>query len=71
VHPVRSVKRAVTPTVVKRARRALSPVDHAVYIVERKLNHKPRRRTRATSYTHPNCTVKHRTCEAAEKCAKG
>jgi hypothetical protein len=70
-HPVRSVKRAVTPKVVKRARRALSPVDNAAYSVERKLNTKPRRRTRATTYTHPNCTVKHRTYEAAEKCAKG
>jgi hypothetical protein len=70
VHPVRSVKRAVTPKVVKRARRALSPVDNAVYGVERKLNTKPRRR-RATSYTHPNCSVKHRTHAAAEKCAKG
>jgi hypothetical protein len=70
-HPVRSVKRAVTPTVVKRARRSLSPVDNAVYSVERKLNTKPRRRTRATTYTHHHCTVQHRTYEAAEKCAKG
>jgi hypothetical protein len=71
VHPVRGVKRAVTPKVVKRARRVLSPVDNAVYSVERKLNTKPRRRTRATGYTHPDCSVKHRTYEAAEKCAKG
>jgi len=49
-HPVRSVKRAVTPKVVKRARRSLSPVDNAVYSVERKLNTKPRRR--AASFTH-------------------
>jgi hypothetical protein len=70
-HPVRGVKRAVTPKVVKRARRALSPVDNAVYSLERKLNTKPRRRTRAPKYTHANCSVKHRTYEAAEKCAKG
>jgi hypothetical protein len=68
-HPVRSVKRAVTPKVVKRARRSLSPVDNAVYSVERKRNTKPHRR--AASFTHPNCSVKHRTYEAAEKCAKG
>ena len=71
VHPVRSVKRAVTPNVVKRARRALSPVGNAMYSVERKLNTKARRRTTATTYIHRNCTVKHRTYEAAEKCAKG
>jgi hypothetical protein len=71
VHPVRGVKRAVTPKVVKRARRALSPVDNAMYSVERKLNTKPRRRSRATTFTHTNCTVQHRTYEAAEKCAKG
>jgi hypothetical protein len=38
-HPVRSVKRAVTPKVVKRARRALSPVDNAVYSVDAEAEH--------------------------------
>ncbi|MGH3470812.1 MAG: hypothetical protein ACRDPG_02040 [Nocardioidaceae bacterium] len=34
-HPVRTVKRKATPKVVKRARRALSPVDNIKYGVER------------------------------------
>jgi len=67
MHPARTVKRAVTPKVVKRARRAMSPLDNAVYGLERSLN--TRRRPRSGQvYRHGACTVKHRTEAAALKC---
>lgn len=44
LHPGRAVKRAVTPKVIKKARRALHPIDNAVYSVTRSLNTKRRRR---------------------------
>lgn len=68
MHPVRSVKRAATPKSIKRARRALNPLDNAVYGVTRSLNTKPRRRSRAPAYNHGNCPVNHRTPAAAAKC---
>jgi Flp pilus assembly protein TadB len=40
-HPVRTVKSAATPRVVKQARSALNPIDTAAYSVERALNTKP------------------------------
>jgi hypothetical protein len=43
VHPARAVRGAATPRAVKRAQRALHPVDNAVYGVERKLNTKRRK----------------------------
>ncbi len=68
-HPVRTVRRKVTPKVVKNARRAMSPVDNAVYGVTRSLNTKPRRRsTPAPGYRHGACPVKHRTPAAAANC---
>jgi hypothetical protein len=51
MHPVRSVKRAVTPKPIKKAMRAVHPLDNAVYVVTRSLNTKPtsrRRKARAT-----------------------
>ncbi len=42
-HPGRAVRRAVTPRAVKRAQRAMHPVDNAVYGVQRKLNTKRRK----------------------------
>jgi len=68
MHPGRAVKRAVTPKSVKRARRAMHPVDNAMYGVARSLNTKPRRKSTARSYRHGNCPVKHRSYEAAAKC---
>jgi hypothetical protein len=68
MHPGRAVKRAVTPKVVKRARRSLSPLDNAVYGLQRSLNTKPRRGSRAAAYTHGACPVRHRTPDAAAKC---
>jgi hypothetical protein len=68
VHPVRTVKSAATPRVVKRARSALNPIDTITYEFERNLNTKPRRRSSALVYRHGNCPVKHRTPEAADRC---
>ena len=39
-HPVRTAKSAVTPRAVKQARRIASPIDSAMYGVERQLNTK-------------------------------
>jgi Flp pilus assembly protein TadB len=41
-HPVRTVKRAATPRVVKQAQRATHPVGNAKYSVERSLNTRSR-----------------------------
>jgi hypothetical protein len=77
-HPVRAVKRAATPKVVKKARRAMHPLDNAVYGVERsvattlrsggKRRAAGRRKGRAPVYRHGGCQVAHRTPEAAAKC---
>jgi hypothetical protein len=75
MHPVRTVKRAVTPKPIKQARRALHPVSNAKYAIERDiataLRGKSRRKAPAPVYRHGNCPVRHRTPEAAAKCRKG
>jgi hypothetical protein len=72
VHPGRAVKRAVTPKAVKRARRAMSPIDNMKYGVERSiatsLRSGRKRRGRAPVYRHGSCPVNHRTQEAAARC---
>jgi hypothetical protein len=74
MHPVRTAKRAVTPKAVKRARRALHPVDNVVYGAERQVatalrsGSKKKRSSPARVYQHGNCPVRHRTPEAAAKC---
>lgn len=68
VHPARTLKSAATPRVVKRARRALNPIDTAAYEFERSLNTRPRRRSNAPVYRHGNCPVKHRSPQAAARC---
>ncbi|MCW2671798.1 MAG: hypothetical protein JWP14_387 [Frankiales bacterium] len=69
MHPARTVKRAVTPKTVKRARRVLHPLDNAAYGVARSLNTKPRKKKGSSKvYRHGSCPVKHRTPEAAAKC---
>jgi hypothetical protein len=68
-HPVRTVKRAVTPKPIKQVRRALNPVSNAKYGLERSLNTKSRKK--APSFTHAGCTVHHRTAAAAAKCRTG
>jgi hypothetical protein len=50
MNPTPAVKRAVTPKLVKRARRAMHPVDNAIYGLERSMNTK--RRPRAGVYRH-------------------
>jgi hypothetical protein len=70
MHPVRTAKSAVTPKSVKRVRRAMHPIDNAVYGIERSLNTKRRRTSRAPAYRHGTCTVNHRTPEAAAKCRR-
>lgn len=68
MHPVRTVKRAATPKSIKRARRALHPIDNAVYGLERSLTTKRRKPTVRLVYRHGDCPVKHRTPEAAARC---
>lgn len=70
-HPTRAVKRAVTPKAVKQVRRAIHPVDNAVYGIARGLNTKPRSKSKAPRYRHGSCPVNHRTAEAAARCRKG
>jgi hypothetical protein len=75
---VRTVKRAATPKVVKRASRAMHPLDNAMYNLERsaatslrsgRKRKGTRRRTgRLAVYRHGRCPVAHRTPEAAARC---
>ena len=48
-HPVRTVKRAVTPKPIKQVQRAVHPVDNAVYAVERSVSTAIRSGVRTTS----------------------
>jgi hypothetical protein len=75
MHPGRAVKRAVTPKAVKKARRAMHPIDNVQYSIERSIATSLRsgRKTwakmgRAQVYRHGNCPVNHRTPEAAAHC---
>jgi hypothetical protein len=70
MHPGRAVKRAVTPKAVKRASRALHPIDNAVYSVQRSVATGIRSggKRKAPVFRHGNCPVHHRSAEAAAKC---
>ena len=71
MHPGRAVKRAVTPKAVKKARRALHPIDNAKYSVERSIATSLRsgkKSRKVPVFTHGNCPVRHRTPEAAARC---
>lgn len=70
MHPGRAVKRAVTPKVVKRASRAMHPIDNATYSIQRSVATSIRsgRKRKARVYRHGNCLIKHRSSEAAAKC---
>jgi hypothetical protein len=70
-HPVRTVKRAVTPKPVKQIQRAMHPVSNARYSLERALTTAPRARSTQPSFTHASCPVHHRTAEAAARCRTG
>jgi hypothetical protein len=69
-HPGRAVKRAVTPKVVKKASRAVHPIDNALYSAQRSVATSIRsgRKRKARAYRHGNCQVNHRTPEAAARC---
>jgi hypothetical protein len=70
VHPARTVKRAITPKPIKKARRVMHPVSNAKYSVERSLATSLRSggKPKAKVYRHGNCPVKHRSAEAAARC---
>lgn len=70
MHPGRAVKRAVTPKVVKKARRAVHPIDNALYSTQRSVATSIRsgRKRKARVYRHGNCPVNHRSPEAAARC---
>jgi hypothetical protein len=70
LHPARTVKRAVTPKSVKRARRAMHPISNATYSLERSLTTKRGRTSKAPVYRHGTCTVQHRSAAAAQKCRR-
>lgn len=69
-HPGRAVKRAITPKPIKKARRALHPVDNAVYSMQRSVATSIRsgHKGRAKVWHHGNCPVNHRSPEAASRC---
>jgi hypothetical protein len=70
VHPGRAVKRAITPKPIKKARRALHPVDNAMYSMQRSVATSIRsgRKGKARVWRHGNCPVNHRSPEAAARC---
>lgn len=75
MHPRRAVKRAVTPKAIKKARRALSPIDNMQYGIERSIatslrsgRKRPAKPGSASVYRHGNCPVNHRTPEASARC---
>jgi hypothetical protein len=70
VHPARTVRRAVTPRSVKRARRALHPVSNATYGVTRSLTTKRRSTAPLPVYHHGTCTVNHRSAATAATCRR-
>jgi hypothetical protein len=73
VHPGRAVKRAVTPKAIKKARRALHPVDNAVYSMQRSVatTIRPGRMRKTRVWHHGNCPVNHRSPETAARHRNG
>jgi len=70
-HPGRAVKRAITPKAVKKARRALHPIDNMKYSAERSIATSLRsggRKRPPPTYRHGTCPVRHRSPEAAARC---
>jgi hypothetical protein len=70
MHPVRTVKRAVTPKPVKKLQRSLHPVSDLEYSVQRSIatSLRPAGKRKAKVYTHGNCPIRHRTPDAAARC---
>ena len=74
VHPVRALKRELTPRAVKSVLRAAHPIDNALYGIERKIFTKKQSGSTASqklTYSHSGCDVAHRTPEAAQNCRRG
>lgn len=71
VHPVRAVKRAVTPRPVKQVMRAMHPIDNAIYGVTRKLNTRHRSSSNSQTFEHSGCGIKHRSVDALNNCRNG
>jgi hypothetical protein len=73
VHPGRAVKRAITPKPIKKARRAMHPIDNAVYSAQRSVATSIRsgRKRKARVYRHGTCTINHRSQETMLQCRKG
>jgi hypothetical protein len=78
-NPGRASKRGATSKVAKKARQDPSPVENAVYSIERSvttalrgkasLGGKKRKTTKTTKeWRHGKCQVKHRSREAAARC---
>jgi hypothetical protein len=70
MHPGRPVMRAVTPKPIKKARRAVHPIDNAKYSVQRSVVTSIRsgRKRKARVYRHGKCPIRHRSPEAAARC---
>jgi hypothetical protein len=71
MHPGRAVRRAVTPKAVRKASRALHPVDNAVYSMQRSAAtaiRSGRQKSKAPVFRHGGCPVSHRSAEARAKC---
>lgn len=66
MHPGRAVKRAVTPKAVKKATRAMHPIDNAAYSVQRSVATSIRSGRKGKA--RGNCPVHRRTPEAATRC---
>lgn len=74
IHPVRSIKRELTPRAVKSVRRVAHPIDNALYGIERKIFTNRARGNGGSeklSYSHSGCDIAHRTPEAAQNCRRG
>jgi hypothetical protein len=63
----------VTPKPIKKASRALHPLDNAVYSAQRSVATSIRsgRKRKARVYRHGTCTINHRSQEAMLRCRKG
>ncbi len=74
MHPGRAGERAVTPKVVKKARRAFHPIGRAKGSARRSMatslrsGRKKRKAPVTPVYMHGKCPVRHRTAEAAARC---
>lgn len=70
MHPVRTTKNALTPKPIKKARRAMHPIDNAVYSMQRPIVTAARSgiKRKGKAYRHGSCPVNHRTPAAAARC---